>query len=124
MFKSCSRCGKIHDTKYQCNVGRVYKVTEESKQRSQWCWTKKSQDIRERSHHLCAVCKDQGVYNYDNLEVHHIVKIKDDRSLWLDDDNLICLCQEHHREADNGEIDPEYLRALAKDRDTEYWKKN
>ena len=120
MFKSCSKCGKIHDSNKKCDVVRKYKVTDESKQRSQWCWTQKSRDIRERSHHLCAVCLDQGVFTYDNIEVHHIVKIKDDKARLLDDDNLICLCSDHHREADNGQIDPEYLRALAKDRDSEF----
>lgn len=24
MYKSCGRCGKIHDVNYKCNVGRVY----------------------------------------------------------------------------------------------------
>lgn len=123
MFKSCSKCGKIHSTNFKCESIRKYKSTEESKERSKWCWTLKSKDIRERSHHLCAVCLDQGIYTYDNIEVHHIVKIKDDRSRLLDDDNLICLCQEHHREADNGQIDPEYLKALVHDRDSDFLRK-
>ena len=77
----------------------------------------KSQEIRERAHHLCEVCKDQGIFTYEDLEVHHIIKIKDDQSRVLDNDNLICLCQEHHKQADNNEIDVDYLRRLAQVRE-------
>ena len=117
MFKSCSRCGKIHDTKYKCNVGRIYAETDERKLRSQYSWTKKSEEIREKANHLCEVCRDQGIYTYNNIEVHHIVKVKDDRSLLLDNENLICLCQEHHKLADAHAIDPVYLRELASKRE-------
>ena len=34
MFKSCSRCGKIHDSKYRCNVNRVFRGGEERKLRA------------------------------------------------------------------------------------------
>ena len=118
MFKSCSKCGKIHDTRVKCDVGRVYNVTTESRLRSQYCWTKKSQQIRERANHLCEVCRANGVYTYDNIEVHHIVKVKDDQSKLLDDDNLICLCQEHHRMADDGQISKDELIRLVKIRES------
>ena len=117
MYKSCSKCGKIHDVKFKCQVSRVYKNTDESKLRSSYDWTLKSREIRERANHLCEVCRDQNIYTYDNLEVHHIIKVKDDRSLLLDNENLICLCQEHHRQADRDEIDSDYLRALARARE-------
>ena len=116
MWKACSKCGKIHSTNYKCiKYKTIYETTEERKQRSSYSWTKKSQDIKEQANHLCEVCKDRGVYTYNDLEVHHIEKLRDGGDL-LDDDNLICLCVEHHKQADNNEIDKEYLKQLAKNR--------
>ncbi len=118
MYKSCSRCGKIHDTRFKCNAGQdIYKNREERKLRSQYAWTQKSEEIRERANHLCEVCRDRGVITYDNIEVHHIVKVKDDETRLLDNYNLVCLCQEHHKQADKGEIDKDYLIELAKRRE-------
>jgi 5-methylcytosine-specific restriction endonuclease McrA len=115
-LKSCSKCGKIHPRAYNCNVGRKYTKTDESRLRSRYAWTKKAKQIKDDANGLCEVCKAQGLYNYDNLEVHHIIKIKDDSNGLLDDDNLICLCVEHHKQADDGQIDAEYLRELARER--------
>lgn len=117
MFKSCSRCGKIHDINYKCNVGKVYKHNEIDKLRSTTRWTNKSIEIREASNYLCSVCLDEGILNYDNLEVHHINKLQDNPEQWLDNDNLICLCKYHHKQADEGKIDKDYLIELVKKRD-------
>lgn len=118
MYKSCSKCGKIHDTKYKCNsIKRIYTTDiNERKLRNTYKWQKKSKQIRDESNYLCEVCRDKGIYNYNNIEVHHITKLKDDPNGLLDDDNLICLCQEHHKQADNGKLDINYLRKLAHDR--------
>ena len=118
MYKSCSRCGKIHDTRYKCNVGKIYQDTEERKLRSKYSWTKKSTEIREKANYLCEICRDQGIINYDSVEVHHIVKVRDDKSKVLDDYNLLCLCPEHHRQADAHEIDIDYMLRLAKQRES------
>jgi len=117
MYKSCSRCGKIHASTYNCNVGKVYRGGEERQLRKTYNWTQKSLEIRESSHYLCAVCREEGRYTYDNLEVHHIEKVKDNKDRLLDNYNLICLCQEHHKKADAGEIDKDYLFKLAKQRE-------
>ena len=91
--------------------------------RSTYRWTLKSKEIREKANYLCEVCRAEGVYTYDNLEVHHIVKVKDDNDLLLDNYNLICLCQEHHKQADENSagggrgLSPDYLRELAKQRE-------
>lgn len=116
MYKSCSRCGKIHDTNYRCNVNRVYRGGREREQRNSYAWERKSLEIRQRAL-FCEVCKDQGVYTYDDLEVHHITKLKDDPNGLLDNYNLSCLCVKHHKQADRGEIDADYLRKLAKGRE-------
>jgi 5-methylcytosine-specific restriction endonuclease McrA len=77
----------------------------------------KSKEIREKANYLCEVCRDNEVITYDGVEVHHITKLSEDESLLLDDYNLICLCQEHHKAADAGQIDRDYLRELAKARE-------
>lgn len=117
MRKACSRCGKIHAYNHTCMVNRVYAGGDERKLRSSYAWTEKSKEIRERAHHLCEVCLDQGVITYDYVEVHHIKKITEDKSALLDNYNLICLCKEHHEQADGGEIDQDYLRKLAEKRE-------
>ena len=116
MLVSCGKCGKLHPRGYKCNVGRVYTQTAERKARSSNKWKLKAKQIKEDAFNLCEVCKDKGLYNYEGLEVHHITKIKDDPGGLLDDNNLICLCVEHHKQADAGELDADYLRELAKKR--------
>ena len=119
MFKACSKCGKIHPANYKCNVGRVYRGGIERELRKSWDWTKKSQEIRDKAQHLCEVCRDQGRYIYDGLEVHHIEKLSEHPEGLLDDFNLVCLCVEHHKQADSGEIPKVYLRKLAMVREGE-----
>ena len=119
MYKSCSRCGKIHPTNFVCNsIKRKYVGGNERKLRSSNKWTEKSKEIRERANHLCEVCRDNGIYNYKDLEVHHIIKLTQDSTGLLDNNNLICLCQFHHKEADRGALSIEYLRDLADKRET------
>lgn len=118
MFKSCSKCGKIHDSRYKCNASKRFFIGgNERKLRSKYSWTKKSEEIRERANYLCEVCRDKGIITHDNLEVHHIVKLVDDESKLLENENLVCLCQEHHKQADRGELDSNYLKELARQRE-------
>ena len=117
MYRACSRCGKVHDTNYKCNHNRTYKSSNEREVRNKYAWHKKSEDIRRRSKYLCAVCREEKRYTYNNLEVHHIISIKNNKERWLDDTNLICLCQEHHKLAEIGKLDKDYLFELAKKRD-------
>ena len=119
-YYSCSRCGKIHPKGYVCKVGvrkKRYRYTyEESKLRSKGVWTEKSKQIREDANYLCEVCKDKGIYNYRDVSVHHIEKLRDRPDLLIEDTNLICLCKDCHRMADAGMIDKEYLKKLARKR--------
>lgn len=122
MYRSCTRCGKIHDVKHKCKVGlskRKYKSndSEEYKLRNTTAWVYKSREMRERAGYLCEVCKDIGAYTYEGLEVHHIEKLKDKTTKLLDDDNLITLCVFHHKLADNGMLDEGYLRKLVEIRE-------
>ena len=119
MYKSCSRCGKIHDSRFKCNFGKVYTGGEERKLRSSYAWTQKSKQMRDSAQYLCEVCRDEGIYTYDNLEVHHIDKLKDNKDSLLDDDNLVVLCVKHHKDADAGKLSKDYLRNLAVSRGRE-----
>lgn len=120
MKRACSKCGRVHNWNEKCpSFKREYQDSEERRLRSKNKWTQKSLDIRERANFLCEVCRDQGLYTYDGVQVHHIVKLRTHSDGLLDDNNLVCLCPEHHRQADNGEISQEYLRELVKRREGE-----
>ena len=116
MFKACSRCGKVHDSRFKCNAGKIYQSTNERALRNKNAWHTKSLQIREQAQYLCEVCRDQGKITFDNLEVHHIIPLREDDTLLLEDSNLICLCQEHHRQAEAEKISREYLMRLARER--------
>ena len=115
-LKSCSKCGRIHPRAFKCNVARKYAKTDERRLRSSSAWKRKAKQIKEDAQGLCEVCRQLGFYNYEGLEVHHITKLSENPDGLLDDDNLICLCVDHHKKADAGEIEAEYLRELAKER--------
>ena len=75
------------------------------------------EEIKERDLYLCRACAENipptiRQYNYEELEVHHIVKLADDYERRLDNDNLITLCVLHHKMADKGLIKPSQLTAL------------
>ena len=116
MYKACSRCGKVHNYNYKCNKGKIYKHNDIDKLRSTKRWTNKSIEIREASNYLCSVCLDKGILNYEDIEVHHIEKLQDNPDLLLENENLICLCKKHHKEADKGKLDKDYLIYLANKR--------
>ena len=115
-LKACSVCGKIHDASIRC-IRKDARMDREHKLRQTNKWHTKSLEIRERSQWLCAVCRDHGIYNHENLGVHHITKLRNNPDGLLDDDNLIALCVPHHKQADDGLLDADYLRELSKQRD-------
>ena len=114
MLRSCKYCMRIHDSKYDC--GKKPKRNKEPTKINKFRWSRrwrgKRNSIVERDNNLCMLCRANGKYVYDDLEVHHIVKIEDDYNARLDDDNLITLCVTHHKAADRGEISREYLREI------------
>lgn len=117
MYKSCSRCGKVHSEKYKCYHNKDKKDTEARRLRNKNNWHKKSEEIRKASSYLCSVCREEGRYTHTGLEVHHITPVREDRDRLLDNYNLICLCQEHHKQAEIGKLDRDYLYMLARDRE-------
>lgn len=121
MYRTCSKCGKLHKYGYICKAGIIKDYSkysyEESKLRNTYEWHTKAGEIKTRSNYLCAICLENGIYNYNDLEVHHIIKIKEDKTKLLDDYNLICLCKNCHKLADSGLISKDKLFALAKARE-------
>lgn len=118
MLKSCSRCGKIHEFNKTCYKNRqVRGLTNADKFRKTNKWHQKSRDIRERDKHLCRCClaniyDTNKIFNFNKLEVHHIVPLEEDYGKRLDDDNLITLCCFHHKLADKGLISRSILKEL------------
>lgn len=119
MLKACSKCGKVHAYNFKCTANKTIIKDDEYKLRQKNKWHKKSEEIRENANYLCEVCKQEGIYNYKRISVHHILKLKLRPDLLLENSNLIALCDEHHKKADAGEIPIEYLQELAKKRDEE-----
>lgn len=125
MLKSCTYCGKIHDSHYECpektrTRTRYCNDTMASHLRSLSRWQKTRDYIRERDHNVCQLCLKNypgtlRPYETEGLSVHHIDKIEDDSSKAFDEYNLITLCRVHHELAESGEIDKEILRAIAKE---------
>ena len=113
----CGKCGKIHPIGTRCTRRANKEKDKEHELRSKYSWTKKAQDIKDRSNWLCAICRKEGRLEYDDLEVHHIIKLKDRPDLLTDDSNLICLCTYHHKLADAGKISEDELRRLVAERD-------
>lgn len=121
MNRVCSKCGRIHPRGVKCvfqfeSVPAEKKEDEIKKLRRKNAWTKKSIQIREQGKYLCEYCLKHGMINYNQIEVHHIVPIKENTDIWLDDGNLIALCREHHEQAEKGEIPKEELYEIIKER--------
>ena len=68
--------------------------------------------IKKRDKYLCQLCLKDNVYNYDDLQVHHIIPIAKNYDRRLDSDNLITLCRMHHEQAEKVIISKEELHEL------------
>ena len=119
MLKTCSKCG-IVPQEHRCPY-RTYKKRDKNSKANKFrrtkAWTNKSIEIRQRDKYLCKVCINNLYntiyqYNYDKLEVHHIVPVEEDYNKRLDNDNLITLCNYHHKLAEEGYIPREELYRL------------
>lgn len=114
MLKTCSVCGKIHDYNKVCRRQTKNNNTKENKFRNTNKWIEKRKQIKIRDKNLCQICitgkyDTMYRYNYKQLEVHHIIPIKEDYSKRLDSSNLITLCRYHHELAESGQIPREEL---------------
>ena len=118
MLKTCAKCGKLHQIGERCPESkRFFQTTQERRLRRTNAWRVKSEEIRQKANYLCEVCRDKGIIEYKNIEVHHIIPIKSRPDLYLENLNLISLCNPDHDKADRGEISADYLRHLAQMRE-------
>lgn len=122
MLKTCSKCGIVPQD-HKCPYRTYKKKDKDSKAdkfRTTKAWARKSIEIRQRDKYLCKVCINNlyhtiNTYNYDKLEVHHITPINEDYNRRLDNDNLITLCNYHHKMAEHNEIPRDELYELIKE---------
>lgn len=119
MLKSCSYCGKIHDSKFECEQRPKRKKynTDADKFRNTNKWRKKREEIKQRDLRLCQICKrklynTEIQYNTENLEVHHNIPINEDYNKRLDNDNLITVCHYHHELCESGEISRQEVQRI------------
>ncbi len=116
MLKACSKCGRIHPYNYVCTK-YIRANTEATNIRSKSRWHKKAEEIKEHSKYLCQVCKDNGIYTYNNLEAHHIIPINEDSTKAFDNYNILCVCSSCHKECECGKIPRTYQLKLARERE-------
>lgn len=108
----------MHDINHQCYKNRqVRGLSKADKLRKTYKWHQKSLSIRNRDKNLCRCCianiyDTRMIYNFDTLEVHHIIPLEENISLAFDDDNLITLCCYHHKLSDNNIIPRHILQKL------------
>ena len=122
-YVTCSRCGIVkrgHICPHKTYRKR-YKDSDADEFRGTGSWKNKSLEIRQRDRYLCKVCEAMlyntiRQFNSEGIEVHHITPLAEDQSKRLDNDNLITLCQYHHKLADAGQIPRELLRELIGER--------
>ncbi|MCL2225657.1 MAG: HNH endonuclease [Defluviitaleaceae bacterium] len=114
MLRSCKHCGRIHDRNHDCGKKpkRARRFGEHDKFRNTKAWQRKREHIRQRDLYLCQMCRANGRYKSDGLEVHHITPLVEDFEQRLDDENLITLCGNCHEKAERGEITREHLRGM------------
>ena len=139
MLKSCSYCGKIHDSKIICSEKEealkkhhgkkhykskydVFGETNVNGFRNTKAWRMKREEIRERDHHLCQICirerhKTIKRLNHEHLSVHHCVPLNEDFEKRLDNSNLITTCEYHHRLMDNGTIPQEEVKEIIREQE-------
>ena len=123
MLKTCSKCGIVpqdHICPYR-KPRNNKRDSQADKFRKTKSWINKSLEIRTRDKYLCVVCMNNlyntiSTYNYDKLEVHHIIPLAEDYDKRLDNDNLITLCNYHHKLAEVGDIPREELLELVRNK--------
>lgn len=119
-LKSCRYCGGVHEASFECPKKPVkkYKVVRKKSKYNSFmssaAWQKTREFIKIRDYGVCRVCFEEGKLTYQ-VQCHHIIPTKElIESEWLDVNNLICLCKEHHEDAEAGVIKRETLFDLVR----------
>ena len=125
MLKTCSYCGRVHDSRMDC----PQKIAKRSKYASDTIashlrnlshWQKIRDHVRRRDNNVCQLCLRNypgtiRPYEVEGLSVHHIIKIEQDSDKAFDELNLITLCRIHHEMAEQGKIERALLESIAKE---------
>lgn len=120
-LKSCQYCGRIHASDYDCGKKPKkkyrYKRPDADSIRNTSQWKRKRDQIKERDHYLCQICIRElyntiRIFNPEALEVHHCEKLRDNFDKRLDDDNLLTVCEYHHKKCDSGEIPQDVVKKI------------
>ncbi len=128
MLKSCSYCGRIHRRGEGCPskpkrkksldglMGEIHKV------RTTKRWFKVRDYVRDRDKHLCQICirnlyHTQRQYTFDDTQVHHVIPMKEDRTKWYDNNNLLLVCSYHHKMCESGKIPTDVQIAIVEEQE-------
>ena len=127
MLKSCSYCGKIHDSKYICSdkPKKNRSITEADKFRWTSIWQRKREEIKKRDLYLCQICIRElyntvTKYNTEELSVHHNIPINVEYNKRLDNSNLLTVCDYHHKMCDRGEIAREEVQKIIDEQEAKH----
>lgn len=122
MKKTCKHCGVV-DENHICPHRKSRQKSgdrQSDKFRNTIRWQRKRDEIKLRDRYLCQIClRDRyntlSFLNYMTVQVHHITSIQEDYNRRLDNDNLISLCDYHHKMAEYGQIPKEELYEIVKE---------
>lgn len=113
MLKSCSYCLKVHDSKKVCPKKHKAKIDYKKKKEnlsevnqrenrfySSTRWQKFRDSIMKENGYRCEVCyqvfDDRRKFTVAE-ELHHVEYIRDAWDKRMDEENVICLCHNHHK---------------------------
>jgi 5-methylcytosine-specific restriction endonuclease McrA len=134
----CSYCGRIHEDNYICKdkeqelkrKRNSYKVKDVYKFYKTKDWKSKREDIMERDMCMCQLCiRDRYMkdgmrrFEYDDISVHHILKLNENYDKRLDEDNLISFCKYHHSMVEDDRKYIDELIEIAKEQNEMYEKR-
>lgn len=119
MLRSCQYCHKIHDSKFDCGMKpqKSNRRSEQDRFRYTSAWQQKRDEIKERDRYLCQICLRNlydtvRQFNSEQLSVHHANKLNENYEQRLDNNNLLTLCERHHKMADDGTIPKELILSV------------
>lgn len=81
------------------NYNSYRRNSKETKFYNSKVWNELREYVLTKHNYLCQDCLSKDIITTDNLEVHHIIPIKQDFSLALEEDNLKVLCRSCHKKA-------------------------
>ena len=116
MLKTCKYCGRVVQEYHRClNKPKYDKKDKEIVTfRNSREWKEKRKEIQQRDKNICRYCLTKKRLVYDQIDIHHIVPLKINFEMRLDNDNLISLCRMCHEEAEAGTIPEDELKEIIK----------